>query len=325
MTNNLNHFRSLIDQENSLERRTGIVNYIVILIRLSKDQGMDFKDTVDWIHSKYEQYGYFSNNSDLININSFIEAYIRGRKLLYDNIFIEEDEEKYIIKSELWYRNNNLESFFFFDIEYDEFFQYAKILAEKNATNYGFKLKIQLDENIEICKIYKEDKKNTSDLNDITVEDYTEIEHDAVSKLFKESWGGISMVSREKEYFIFNESIILAKLNDKILGTLVFRRENDEIEILTLESIEKYKNIGTKLLEFLLESHVTEDIKRIWLITSNDNLNAIRFYQKRNFSISNVYKNAINKARELKKSIPWYGHYGIPITDEIELEKKVIK
>jgi ribosomal protein S18 acetylase RimI-like enzyme len=59
---------------------------------------------------------------------------------------------------------------------------------------------------------------------------------------------------------------------------------------------------------------------RVWLVTTNDNTYAIRFYQKQGFNICNIYLNTINKSRELKPEIPLKGFDDIPILHEIEFE-----
>jgi len=60
--------------------------------------------------------------------------------------------------------------------------------------------------------------------------------------------------------------------------------------------------------------------RRVWLITSNDNLDALRFYQRRGLRLVAVHRGAIDEARRVKPSIPATGEYGIPVRDEIELE-----
>ena len=59
---------------------------------------------------------------------------------------------------------------------------------------------------------------------------------------------------------------------------------------------------------------------RVWFITTNDNVDAIRFYQRRGFTIAAVHVNALAESRRLKPSIALVGNYGIPIRDEIEFE-----
>jgi ribosomal protein S18 acetylase RimI-like enzyme len=52
----------------------------------------------------------------------------------------------------------------------------------------------------------------------------------------------------------------------------------------------------------------------------NDNLHALRFYQKRGFVLVALHRNALEASRKLKPEIPLVGIDGIPIRDEIELE-----
>lgn len=55
-------------------------------------------------------------------------------------------------------------------------------------------------------------------------------------------------------------------------------------------------------------------------LSPDDNLNALRFYQKRGFVLVAIYRNALDIARKLKPEIPLIGNDGIPLRDEIELE-----
>ena len=60
--------------------------------------------------------------------------------------------------------------------------------------------------------------------------------------------------------------------------------------------------------------------RRVWLITTNDNTYAIRFYQKRGFDMAAIHRNAINESRKIKPQIPLTGFDKIPILHEIEFE-----
>ncbi len=60
--------------------------------------------------------------------------------------------------------------------------------------------------------------------------------------------------------------------------------------------------------------------KRIWLITTNDDINAIRFYQKKGFDLKAAHINAIEHSRKLKPTIPLIGMHNIPIKHELEFE-----
>ena len=80
--------------------------------------------------------------------------------------------------------------------------------------------------------------------------------------------------------------------------------------------------IGTALLEAVKAVARQSQCRRVWLITTNDNLNALRFYQKRGFALVKIQRNAVEVARQLKP-IPLIGANGIPIRDEIELELRL--
>jgi GNAT superfamily N-acetyltransferase len=61
--------------------------------------------------------------------------------------------------------------------------------------------------------------------------------------------------------------------------------------------------------------------RRLWVVTTNDNLDALRFYQRRGFRLRLIRPGAVDRSRELlKPEIPTTGTFGIPLRDEIELE-----
>ncbi len=83
------------------------------------------------------------------------------------------------------------------------------------------------------------------------------------------------------------------------------------------------KGIGTALIQILINEAALSQIKRIKVVTTNDNLNALKFYQKKGFVLVAVHPNALDQSRKYKK-IPIIGENGIPIRDEIELEYVLI-
>jgi ribosomal protein S18 acetylase RimI-like enzyme len=78
--------------------------------------------------------------------------------------------------------------------------------------------------------------------------------------------------------------------------------------------------VGSALIEAATQAARRVGCRRLWLITTNDNTHALRFYQKRGFVIAAIHVNALEKARRLKPEIPLIGEDGIPLRDEIELE-----
>lgn len=104
------------------------------------------------------------------------------------------------------------------------------------------------------------------------------------------------------------------------IGLITYNIEEKECEIVTVDSTVAGVGVGSALIKAVRKKMKEDGMKRIWLITTNDNIEALRFYQKRGFELVAVHRNAIEQARRLKPQIPIVGKHDIPIRDEIELE-----
>ena len=103
------------------------------------------------------------------------------------------------------------------------------------------------------------------------------------------------------------------------IGLATYRIEDNDCELAFVGTLERHRGIGTALLEAVLESVGRWD--RVWLVTTNDNLEALRFYQRRGFVLSALRPGAVDEARRrLKPQISGVGAFGIPLRDELELE-----
>ncbi|MCB2231797.1 GNAT family N-acetyltransferase [bacterium] len=105
-----------------------------------------------------------------------------------------------------------------------------------------------------------------------------------------------------------------------LVGLVTYEIIGDQCEVVTLDARAQWAGIGTKLMALMPDVARKAGCSRLWLITTNDNVDAIRFYQKRGFVLKTVHANAIEYSRTLKPEIPKIGWYGIPIRDEVEFE-----
>jgi len=147
----------------------------------------------------------------------------------------------------------------------------------------------------------------------------TEKDHKAVSEIIK-GWGSDIIVSRGKAYRAEDLEGILAYDDDKIIGLGLYCIKEEECEIALIETFLQNRGIGTQIIENIIKIAKSKNCKRIWLVTSNDNINAIKFYQRKGFCFSNIYVKAMDEARKIKPEIPLIGNFGLPIRDEIEFE-----
>jgi len=135
-----------------------------------------------------------------------------------------------------------------------------------------------------------------------------------------EHWGADFMVTRGKIYRPEQLNGFVAEEEDAWLGLATFVIEDHEMEVTSLDSLREGKGIGTQLMSFVVKEARQRNCKRIFLITTNDNLNALGFYQRRGFELVKIYRSAIIETRKLKPNIPLIGENNIPLRDEIELE-----
>lgn len=143
---------------------------------------------------------------------------------------------------------------------------------------------------------------------------------DAVREFVVRQWGVEIVIGHGEVFYPHQLNGFIAFHNDEIVGLVTYLVREKACEIVTIDSLHENRGIGTHLVERVREVAVALGCNRLWLITTNDNIDALRFYQKRNFQLVAVHRNAVEQARKLKPSIPEVGFYGIPLRDEIELE-----
>ncbi len=106
-----------------------------------------------------------------------------------------------------------------------------------------------------------------------------------------------------------------------ITGYISFVIEGDTCEIISLDSLVEQKGIGTALVHKAEEAAKQAGCHQMKLVTTNDNLHALGFYQRRGYQFNELFVNAVDKARRIKPEIPLVADNGIPIRDEILLVK----
>lgn len=113
---------------------------------------------------------------------------------------------------------------------------------------------------------------------------------------------------------------LVAERDGRRVGLVTYRDEGEgSVEIVYLEVTERASGLGTALVD---EVESRTGARRLWLVTTNDNVDALRFYQRRGFVLVELRPGAVDEARRaLKPSIPRTGDHGIPVRDEIVLER----
>ncbi|MFC2084070.1 GNAT family N-acetyltransferase [Bacteroidota bacterium] len=151
----------------------------------------------------------------------------------------------------------------------------------------------------------------------------TDADKNLVSNFITDNWDSSFSVSKGKIHDTPELPGFICKKEKKVIGLITYNIENNECEIVTLDSKIENKGLGTRLVNKVLDVAKENNCNRVWLITTNDNSNAIRFYQKKGFEWVGFYKDSIRESRKLKPEIPELGNDNIPIKHEIEFEYRI--
>ena len=137
--------------------------------------------------------------------------------------------------------------------------------------------------------------------------------------LIQKYFFSLEMVCRDEVIDMTAQDGYLCKTDDGYIGVITWQDRGDMLDVTALCTDASGQGIGTALLTKAKEAAVLQNKKGVTLITTNDNIQALYFYQTRGFWIKGIDVGAVNRARRIKLVIPLFGEHDIPLRDEIEL------
>jgi GNAT superfamily N-acetyltransferase len=141
-----------------------------------------------------------------------------------------------------------------------------------------------------------------------------------VAALHDDAWGGPVVVGHGVRYDLTTLATLVAvDAIGTVRGALAYAVDGDALEVVSIVASPPGGGTGTALLAAAAGEGRRLGLRRLWLVTTNDNLRALRFYQRRGLRITGVGVGAVDAARALKASIPLVGADGIPLHDELIL------
>lgn len=154
----------------------------------------------------------------------------------------------------------------------------------------------------------------------INVRPATGDDSERVAAALASSWGSTVAVAHGTVYELTELPTLVAEHAGELVGVLTYLLDGTALEVISIDAIDRRRGVGSALLAAAAEVAREHGCARLWLLTTNDNLDALRFYQRRGMRIVGVTPGAVTQSRQLKPAIPEVGEYGIPIRDEITLE-----
>jgi ribosomal protein S18 acetylase RimI-like enzyme len=160
-------------------------------------------------------------------------------------------------------------------------------------------------------------------MSDLRCRPATAADREVIAGVLAESWGGTTVVAHGTVYDAAVLPALLAERDGRVVGLLTHTISDEGLEVVSLDALVRYVGVGSALLATAAEVARRAGARRMWLVTTNDNLDALRFYQRRGMRIVGVGRGAVDAARALKPSIPLVGEYGIVPHDELTLELRL--
>jgi GNAT superfamily N-acetyltransferase len=142
-----------------------------------------------------------------------------------------------------------------------------------------------------------------------------------VTELISTAFGSVRVMSND--HLIEDASLLdgfAAEIDGRPVGCALINDVDGDVELVALVSTYRGAGVGSGLLESVVERGRRDGWKRLWLVTSNDNTDAIRLYQRSGWDWTEFKRDSITRARKLKPEIPELGNHGIPVRHEIHFE-----
>jgi ribosomal protein S18 acetylase RimI-like enzyme len=140
-----------------------------------------------------------------------------------------------------------------------------------------------------------------------------------LSWLVAQLWGSDVVAVHGTQFRPAELGGFIAERAGRVAGLVTFDVAGDMLEIVTLNAIDRQAGIGTMLIDVVVKAARRRGCREVRLTTTNDNIDALRFYQRRGFRLAELRPGAVDRARREKPDIPRTGDYGIPLRDEIDL------
>lgn len=147
-----------------------------------------------------------------------------------------------------------------------------------------------------------------------------EEERRRLARRVRSTWGE-TVVRRGEAVDPADGVLIGAYVGDEIIGVATYVIRGEECEVVAIEAYQERRGIATALMDEIRARARAAGCRRLWLVTTNDNVPAIAFYQRWGMDLAALRRDAITDARtRLKPGIPESGYEGIPMRHELEFE-----
>ena len=159
------------------------------------------------------------------------------------------------------------------------------------------------------------------ELPPVLVREMTDADRPTARELFQRDFGRTKIVAFGEVMDIDQMPALVAIMRDEPSGALAYRLLGDALHIVALATDPMWQRSGVggylvaeaELLARRLH------LKRIVVSTTNDNLPALYFYQRRGYRLTDLVPDSVIKHTRQEQA----GFAGVPVRDEIRLQKQI--
>jgi ribosomal protein S18 acetylase RimI-like enzyme len=149
------------------------------------------------------------------------------------------------------------------------------------------------------------------------------IEHGARPWVVRRVEGAFGGVTVARKGVLIDASVLpgfVVTDGGRLVGLLTYNAAHGECEVVAIISTEEDRGIGRVLMDAVRDHATAAGYRRLWLITTNDNTRAFRFYQLWGMDLCAFHRHGAHRSREAKPSLPERGADSIPLDHELEFE-----
>ncbi|MCL6594847.1 MAG: GNAT family N-acetyltransferase [Firmicutes bacterium] len=141
-----------------------------------------------------------------------------------------------------------------------------------------------------------------------------------LAQLWRDGWGGDPMYSGGRVHHLARLEAFIAWEAGRRVGAATYAPPEDGVaELVSLDALVPGRGVGSLLLQAVSDAVRARGGRALKVVTTNDNLDALGFYQRRGFRLMALRPGAVDVARRHKPTIPLVGRHGIPVRDELVL------
>jgi ribosomal protein S18 acetylase RimI-like enzyme len=158
---------------------------------------------------------------------------------------------------------------------------------------------------------------------DVAIRPVADNDRPTVEWLTTQLWGAPEVAVHDGVFYPASLPGFIAERAGRIAGLVTFEVRGYTLEIATINALDRHQGIGTLLIDAVRDEARRLGCRHVTLTTTNDNIGALRFYQRRGFRLAALRPGAVDRSRQRKPEIPRTGDFGIPLRDEIDLSCSV--